>query len=628
MKTLLNSAVILLLSAIISPISTTLHAQVADTLALPEIIIDARKFDVDASRISSFLSSYDFEIQKTKLPNSVGDILKNNSRFLLRSYGPGQAQTTGTIGFTPTQVKVMWNGMDLNHPMLGLTDLSLIPVVLLDEVTVDNHLGSSEYGANAMGGVIHLESGLSSNESTNIGLSIGSFENRTFHIATSQRLNNWFIKGGIVLTDQLNDFEYSDGSGNSVNRLNSDKNQTTGLFSAGYRGSRYWNNTSVWLSSGGSGSPGSKTYPSADARQTDKALRGIHTSNWLHNSYTTSQVSVSFNQFQLDYVDPAFSVNSSSKSNMSNFSYSMKNIWSDQYQLRGRVSYEVGSIESNDYELTSIQHGSLQLNGLIGPREWMYFYPSVRYDSYSEFSDAWSYGIGLNIEAIRDKIYFIANLNKNYAPPTFNDLYWPMFGNPDLVPETSVKFDVGVNLNTSIADFRLTYFNSTVEDGIIWWVDDTGSYRPSNVNRISSEGITAEVHHSSQIDQLSLELSAGYTYLNSTYSSRDGSDLVSGNTVVYTPNNKFNTSLNLEYLSSGARIDYQFIDKRYTYDSNTAWLDPYHLVDVEVYQTFKLKRVNLAFMLGIQNLFDVDYEQIMDYPMSGRYYNATISLRL
>ncbi|HAC15628.1 MAG TPA: hypothetical protein DCE78_06750 [Bacteroidetes bacterium] len=627
MKTQLNFAVILLLVAIFSSNSTTLNAQVADTLALPEIIVDARKFDVDASRISSFLTSYNFDLQKTNLPHSVGDILKSNSRFLLRSYGPGQAQTAGTIGFTPTQVKVMWNGMDLNHPMLGLTDLSLIPVVLLDEITVDNHLGSSEYGANAMGGVINLESGQSSNESTSAGLSVGSFENRTFHVATSQRIKNWFIKGGIVLTDQLNDFEFKDGNGNTVNRANSDKNQITGLFSAGYQGDRYWNNTSVWVGSGESGSPGSKTFPSADARQTDKSLRGIHTSNWMHNRYATSQVSVSFNQFQLDYVDPAFSVNSSSKSTMSNLSYSIKNIWSEQLQLRGRVSYEMGSIESNDYELSSIQHGSVQLNGLFGPTPWMYLYPSIRYDNYSEFSDAWSYGAGLNIEAIDEKMYFIANLNKNYAPPTFNDLYWPMFGNPDLVPESSVKFDVGTKYLSSFADFRLSYFNTKVEDGIIWWVDESGSYRPSNVNRIMSDGITAEVKHSSHFDQLLIEIGAGYTYLNSTYSSRDGSDLVSGNTVVYTPANKFNASFELDYLKSGMRIDYQFIDKRFTYDSNSAWLDPYHLIDAEMYQSVKLNRVDVNFLLGIQNVFDVEYEQIMDYPMPGRYFNATISIR-
>src|SRR5690606_33553253 len=99
----------------------TIQAQVADSLTLPEIIIDAGKFDVKASRISSFLTSYNFEFRKNNLHHSVGDVLKNNSRFLLRSYGLGQAQTTGTIGFAPTQVKVMWNGMDMNHPMLGLT---------------------------------------------------------------------------------------------------------------------------------------------------------------------------------------------------------------------------------------------------------------------------------------------------------------------------------------------------------------------------------------------------------------------------------------------------------------------------------------------------------------------------
>src|SRR5690606_9087744 len=168
-----------------------------------------------------------------------------------------------------------------------------------------------------------------------------------------------------------------------------------------------------------------------------------------------------------------------------------------------------------------------------------------------------------------NKLFFISNINRNYAPPTFNDLYWPTFGNPDLIPETSVKFDVGVHYVTSFVSLKTSYFNSFVEDGIIWWVDSTGAYRPSNVNQISTDGITIEALHSSIINDLSLDFSIGYTHLKSTYDSRDGSDAVVGNTVVYTPSNKINASLNVDYKSSGLLVDYQYTDKRFTYDSNT-----------------------------------------------------------
>jgi iron complex outermembrane receptor protein len=559
---------------------------------------------------------------------TAGDILARSSRYVIRSYGPGQAQTAGAIGFNASQVKVLWNGIELNHPMLGLTDLSLIPAVLIDEMSVDNHLGSSEYGSSAMGGTVLLESGSTAPHQTRVEASLGSYNSQNYSIVTGVKRNKWAFRMGGSVVRHKNDFDFISESETQMTRLNADKQQLAGLITARYTDKKYWGEASMWLSSGESGAPGSIAFLSNDARQIDRSIRFVHRSNWLHTSDVHSQAAITFNRMTLDYSDPAWGIESTSIVNTIGVAYSTRFRVIEGVQLRGKSGIDLSNIDSSDFTISGANRVFVQLNSLINVSEKLNLYPSLRYDRYSKFDDALSYGIGMNMAIKEQVFYVIANVNKNYAPPTFNDLYWPGFGNPDLVPEKSLKSDFGFKLQRNESSLTATYFLSSIQNGILWWTNESGRFGPNNVNELTSKGFILNGSTSVQRGFFTVALSTSWTRLESKYELRAGEEIVRGNRVVYNPNHRVVSELQIKYKKSGLSIGHNYTGKRPVNDFNSLELSSIDLFHLTAEHEIVFMGIEAVLFMNIRNLSDQTYQLIYDYPMPGRSWTGGIRFKL
>lgn len=96
---------------------------------------------------------------------------------------------------------------------------------------------------------------------------------------------------------------------------------------------------------------------------------------------------------------------------------------------------------------------------------------SVRYDDNSDFDNVTTWRLGGNME-VTDGLRLRGSYGRGQKAPTFGDRfgYTPntFLGNPDLKPETSDSFEVGLDqmLQNGRAMFGLTYFNAKLEDEI------------------------------------------------------------------------------------------------------------------------------------------------------------------
>jgi len=68
----------------------------------------------------------------------------------------GSIATSAIRGASAGHTVVVWNGLALQSPMLGLLDLSMLPSGLVDEVSIQYGGQSTLWGSGAIGGVIHL----------------------------------------------------------------------------------------------------------------------------------------------------------------------------------------------------------------------------------------------------------------------------------------------------------------------------------------------------------------------------------------------------------------------------------------------------------------------------------------
>ncbi|MCA1714476.1 MAG: TonB-dependent vitamin B12 receptor, partial [Gammaproteobacteria bacterium] len=90
-----------------------------------------------------------------------------------------------------------------------------------------------------------------------------------------------------------------------------------------------------------------------------------------------------------------------------------------------------------------------------------------------------------------------------FKAPTFNELYFPFFGNPTLRPEQSRTWELGLRYRGDALNWRLDGFHTEVDDLIAF---DIALFAPNNIARARMQG--AELGIDTQFAQWTLDASA------------------------------------------------------------------------------------------------------------------------
>ena len=109
--------------------------------------------------------------------SSLSDLLANQSTIHVKSYGQGNIATTSMRGGNASHTAILWNGLNIQNALLGQMDLSLLPSMFFNDISLEYGGGSAAWGSGAMGGSIHLTNKPLFNQGikTNLQTSIGSF---------------------------------------------------------------------------------------------------------------------------------------------------------------------------------------------------------------------------------------------------------------------------------------------------------------------------------------------------------------------------------------------------------------------------------------------------------------------
>ena len=113
---------------------------------------------------------------------------------------------------------------------------------------------------------------------------------------------------------------------------------------------------------------------------------------------------------------------------------------------------------------------------------------NARRDKYSDFGGANSYFGGYGYH-LNDTFKLLANASSAFRAPTFNELFYPGFGNPDLRAERARSIEAGVQATGVLGILRVTAFRTHYQDLIISAVGPGGLFAPYNVGRARVRGI-------------------------------------------------------------------------------------------------------------------------------------------
>jgi vitamin B12 transporter len=136
----------------------------------------------------------------------------------------------------------------------------------------------------------------------------------------------------------------------------------------------------------------------------------------------------------------------------------------------------------------------------------------VRYEENDTFGESWTGRASFLVLFPETGSRLRGVWGEGFRAPTINDLFFPGFGNPQLAPESSVGWELGVDqrLFKDRLRFGAAYFRTDFKDLIqIIQIPGTFLFQPENVGRARTEGVEVYVE-GDPVDWLTLY--ANYTY--------------------------------------------------------------------------------------------------------------------
>jgi vitamin B12 transporter len=206
-----------------------------------------------------------------------------------------------------------------------------------------------------------------------------------------------------------------------------------------------------------------------------------------------------------------------------------------------------------------------------------------------------------------------ASLGSAFKAPSFNDLYYPGLGNPDLRPERSRNKEAFLRYDGGLHHFGAVVFDNQVSDLIAWMPIAPGSYtwKPANVNQASLRGVT--LSGASLVDGFRLDANL------TLQQPEDGN---SGKLLINRAERHGAVKLSRDLGAWKLAGEWVFSGKRYADAGNTLKMGGYGLVNASA--DYALGK-EWSLQARINNLFDRQYELAQGYGTPG--VNAFLSVR-
>jgi len=556
---------------------------------------------VDASLAA--VSVIDREEIEALQPVTVSDILRTVPGLSVSNTGGlGQPSAVFLRGSETDHVLVLVDGIKVGSTTLGTTSFQFLDPDQIERIEVVRGPRSSLYGPDAIGGVIQIFTRdphtaprasafatAGTNDYSKFGARLSAGENATrFSIGVNyEKSTGYDVCVGSMTAGCFTVEDDRDGYENlSVQaKLAGSMNEKTD-FSVSYLSST-----------------GETEYDGSFSNETDFSV-GILSTELSVNASDRLGMKFSAGQSQ----DDSDTLKDGTKTD--HFDTTRTSLsWLNEFALSPQHIAMVGIDFANDevdsgtaYTETSRDNlgGFGQFIGSVGMLDLQ---AALRYDDNQQFGDSVtgdaSIGYSLN-PASRVTVQY----GTAFKSPTFNELYYPGFGNANLNPEESATVEAGYRWQEANSRFSANIFSSEVDDLIAY---DAALGAPGNVNKAAIQGIEFQLDTmvdtwkiGAALTLLSAEQEGG-TYDGKELPRRPGEFLEvrldrsfakgSGGVSLYSSGSTYDDLANTRVIKS-----YTTVDLRGAYHLNTNW----HLVG------------------KVGNLTDEDYEHASYYRQPGR----------
>lgn len=546
--------------------------------------------------------------------HSVSEILLKSSAVHVGDNG-GHAglKTVSLRGFGSAHTAIYVDGLRVGNVQSGQNDLGMIAPENVGSVVVDYAQNSISF--NTARPV--FENGPLA---TRVSLSGGSFGTWQPYARFDFRLSeNLSLSANTAGLFSKGDFSYGDG----LVRENNDLSQVRAgldLFGKDFHVKAYFNGIER-------GTPGSTAWPSED-RQADRNtfVQGVLNRNFssLYTLHLSGKASYDDIFYSSSYGDSRYGQTEIQLNTAHNFQ--IRNWW--KLSLAADVQWD--GLKSSNYNASRLTAFSALASsfraGLLSADIALEYNGAFDHGALSRHALAPSLMARLTLPEGLDISAFA---RRAYRVPTFNELYYVGYGNPDLRPEDAWLTDMAVDYvrplgNSFSLKSKLDVFLNLLTDKITSapTPEDPNIWAPYNIGKVRSAGFDAAagVAHEGEWDY-SLDLK--YSYQSAV--DRTPDSYTYGQQIPYIARHVVVLNGNVTWNSWTAQALWQMRAGR---KDGTGDLPDWNTLDVNLAKPLTMRKAGtLLLKASARNLLDCRYETVSGYPMPGRSFMAGIEFK-
>lgn len=568
----------------------------ASTLDLGSDVVTATR----TSQASSIAATTVFErtdIERLQV-NTAEELLRRATGVnLINNGGPGKSTSLQIRGSNDKHVLVMIDGVRIGSATSGVAALQNLPVEQIERIEIVRGPRSSLYGSEAIGGVVQIFTrkggdGLTPYFST----TVGSRQHRAATAGASGGNDNaWFNLGVSSLDTEGYDARPSREVDHDGYR------ELSANLSGGYRFAN-----GLLLDANLLQVESHNDYDSGNKANADSVLSayGVR-AKYSPVSFwdVTLQVGHSEDKnenFKGSTFDTRYDTRRDSASWQNDFALSENQLLTVGYD------WQQDSISSSvDYPEDSRYNHGLFAQYLLhaGRHEWQL---GLRHDDNEAYGEHTTGSVGYGY-ALTDSISLTSSYGTAFSAPTFNQLYFPGYGNPDIQAETSRNIEVGLRGQHRWGSWSANAFRNDIDD-MIASVRVGGVSMAENVDKARITGLELEV----LTQQLGWNWQANLTLQDpENRSSSVNDDLL----LRRVPEQIFNLDVDRRFGRIGLGASVHAEGRRWDNATNTSDLHGYNTVELRAeYWLSHAWRVQAR----VSNLFDNEYETAATYTQPGR----------
>ncbi len=563
---------------------------------------------------------------------TAAELLSFSPGVVVRDFGGfGQLKTISIRGSSNNQVVILLDGVRLNNPLGGGVDLSTIPINYVDRFEVIRGGASAFAGTDALGGVVNIVTKSTEEPFTFGSATYGSYETFTLNLGRAQKIGNFSYLLSFAHAQSKGDFKFKSVNDLTLTRINNDFHSESFLAKAAYDFDNGWEISLLnEFFYDDRGVPGLGEFQQPNANQKD--ARNLSSVNISKEQFVRPELDLDitlFNRFDsLEFTNPTptIGVPIDTLSKTYSFGINPRLTWFAPYNQVITFATEARSefLRNDDFNNPKrFTYSAFASDEITFFDEILLINPVLRFDLWTTEQNETTTDVGFSpklgvIVSPKNYLTFKTNIGRSFRAPSFGELFFPeegfIGGNPDLKPETSYDFDIGVLLSHPRAALEVTYFRNHIDDLILFVFISAQRIEPRNVGNVDEQGVeTSLILRPFDF----LELYAAYTFL-------DGEIDDTGAQLPGRPRNK------LDFRGVLSRNIVALFWETHYVDSiplsafpNSKTTDPRttHNIGVKgewksIYATFEVK-----------NLFNnLDVRDVLDFPLPGRTFFVTAGI--